>query len=67
MKTLFIKYKGLILIVFLAGFISLVDRLVLSGQFKGIQEYKHFIYLGALLLGLAIVLSILLKEDTAHK
>ena len=57
------KYKGLILIVFLGLFISTIDNYVLSGQFKGIEEHKHFIYIGCLVLGLAVTLSILLKED----
>ena len=57
------KYKGLILIVFLGLFISTIDNYVLSGQFKGIEEHKHFIYIGCLVLGLAVTLSVLLKED----
>ncbi len=57
------KYKGLILIVFLGLFISTIDNYVLSGQFKGIEDHKHFIYIGCLVLGLAVTLSILLKED----
>jgi len=57
------KYKGLILIVFLGLFISTIDNYVLSGQFKGIEKHKHFIYIGCLVLGLAVTLSILLKED----
>ena len=57
------KYKGLILIFFLGLFISTIDNYVLSGQFKGIEEQKHFIYIGCLVLGLAVTLSILLKED----
>ena len=67
MNTLFQKYKGLFLVLFLGLFISLVDGYILSGQFKGVQEYKHFIYIGALLIGLAVVLSILLKESPAEE
>lgn len=66
-KTLFQKYKGLLLVIFLGLFISFVDSFVLSGQFKGIEENKHFIYLGALLIGLVVVLSILLKEGPAEE
>jgi len=61
-KTLFQKYKGLVLVLFLGLFISLIDNFILSGQFKGVEKYKHFIYIGTLLIGLAVVLSILLKE-----
>ena len=39
---IFQKYKGLLLVLFLGLFISLVDGYVLSGQFKGVEEYKHF-------------------------
>ena len=67
MSTLFQKYKGLFLALFLGLFISFVDSYVLSGEFKGIEEYKHFIYIGALLVGLAVVLSILLKEAPAEE
>ena len=63
MKQLLIKYKGIILLLFLGIFISTVDSYVLSGQFKGIEEHKHFIYIGCLILGLAITLSILLHEE----
>ena len=48
---------------FLGIFISTVDSYVLSGQFKGIEEHKHFIYIGCLILGLAVTLSILLREE----
>jgi uncharacterized membrane protein len=64
---LFQKYKGLVLILFLGLFISFVDSFILDGRFKGVKEYKHFIYIGALLIGLAIVLSILLKEGPAEE
>jgi hypothetical protein len=64
---LFQKYKGLVLILFLGLFISFVDSFILDGRFKGVEEYKHFIYIGALLIGLAIVLSILLKEGPAEE
>ena len=67
MSKLFQKYKGLLLVLFLGLFISFVDGYVLNGQFKGVEEYKHFIYIGALLIGLAIVLSILLKEGPAEE
>lgn len=67
MSTLFQKYKGFVLALFLGLFISFVDRFVLSGEFKGVEEYKHFIYIGTLLIGLAIVLSILLKEGPAEE
>lgn len=63
MKQLLIKYKGIILMLFLGIFISTVDSYVLSGQFKGIEEQKHFIYIGCLILGLAVTLSILLREE----
>lgn len=67
MGRLFQKYKGLVLILFLGLFISFVDSFILDGRFKGVEEYKHFIYIGALLIGLAIVLSILLKEGPAEE
>lgn len=60
------KYKGLLLVLFLGLFISFIDNYILSGQFKGAEKYKHFIYIGALLIGLSVVLSILLKEDKAE-
>ena len=63
MKQLLIKYKGIVLLLFLGIFISTVDSYVLSGQFKGIEEHKHFIYIGCLILGLAVTLSILLREE----
>ena len=49
--------------LFLGIFISTVDSYVLSGQFKGIEEHKHFIYIGCLILGLTVTLSILLREE----
>jgi len=49
MKQLLIKYKGIVLMLFLGIFISTVDSYVLSGQFKGIEEHKHFIYIGCLI------------------
>lgn len=67
MSKLFKKYKGLLLVLFLGLFISFVDGYVLNGQFKGVEEYKHFIYIGALLIGLGVVLSILLKEGPAEE
>ena len=67
MGTLFQKYKDVLLIVFLGLFIRFVDSFIMDGTFKGVKEYKHFIYIGALLIGLAIVLSILLKEGPAEE
>lgn len=67
MNPLLQKYKGLVLTLFLGLFISFIDSYILNGQFKGVEEHKHFIYIGALLLGLGIVLSILLKEDKAKE
>ena len=63
MRSLFQKYKALILMVFLGGFISFVDSFILDGRFRGVEEYKHFIYIGVLLIGLAVVLTLILKED----
>ena len=63
MKQLLIKYKGIILMLFLGIFISTIDSYVLNGQFKGIEEHKHFIYIGCLILGLTVTLSILLREE----
>ena len=63
MKVIFHKYKGIILMLFLGIFISTVDSYVLSGQFKGIEEHNHFISIGCLILGLAVTLSILLREE----
>lgn len=67
MNSLLHKYKGIVLMLFLGIFISIVDSYILNGQFNGVEEHKHFIYIGALLLGLGIVLSILLKEDKAEE
>ena len=67
MGRLFQKYNGLVLALFLGLFISFIDGYVLSGQFKGVEVYKHFIYIGALLIGLGVVLSILLKEGPAEE
>ena len=67
MSELFQKYKGLLLVLFLGLFISFIDGYILSGEFKGVEEYKHFIYIGALLIGLGVVLSILLKEGPAEE
>ena len=67
MGRLFQKYRGLVLALFLGLFISFIDGYVLSGQFKDLEGFKHFIYIGALLIGLAIVLSILLKEGPAEE
>ncbi|MDB9824226.1 hypothetical protein OAC16_03625 [Flavobacteriaceae bacterium] len=63
MQSPFQKYKALILMLFLGGFISFVDSFILDGQFKGIEEHKHLIYLGTLVAGLAVVLAIVIKED----
>ena len=67
MRSPFQKHKALILMLFLGGFISIVDSFIMNGTFKGVEEYKHFIYIGALLIGLGIVLSLLLKEDTTKE
>lgn len=67
MKSILKKYKALVLVLFLGGFISVIDRYVLSGQFKGIEEHKHFIYIGTLIFGLAVVLSVLLKDDSPEE
>lgn len=63
MKEFLQKYKALVLVLFLGGFISAIDRFVLNGGFKGIEEQKHFIYLGVLVAGVAVVLTVLLRED----
>lgn len=63
MNAFFQKYRALFLMLFLGLFISTIDNYVLSGQFKGIEEHKHFIYIGTLVLGLGVVLAILLRED----
>lgn len=63
MNAFFQKYKALFLMLFLGLFISTIDNYVLSGQFKGIEEHKHFIYIGTLVFGLGVVLAILLRED----
>ena len=63
MKVFLQKYKALVLVLFLGGFISAIDRFVLNGGFKGVEEQKHFIYLGVLVAGVAIVLTVLLRED----
>ena len=63
MKEFLQKYKALVLVLFLGGFISAIDRFVLNGGFKGVEEQKHFIYLGVLVAGVAVVLTVLLRED----
>ena len=63
MKEFLQKYKALVLVLFLGGFISAIDRFVLYGGFKGVEEQKHFIYLGVLVAGVAVVLTVLLRED----
>ena len=63
MKVFLQKYKALVLVLFLGGFISAIDRFVLNGGFKGVEEQKHFIYLGVLVAGAALVLTVLLRED----
>lgn len=63
MKVFLQKYKALVLVLFLGGFISAIDRFVLSGGFKGVEEQRHFIYLGVLVAGVAVVLTVLLRED----
>ena len=63
MKEFLQKYKALVLVLFLGGFISAIDRFVLNGGFKGVEEQKHFIYLGILVAGVAVVLTVLLRED----
>lgn len=63
MKGFLQKYKALILVLFLGAFISAIDRFVLNGGFKGIEEQKHFIYIGVLVAGVAVVLTLLLRED----
>ena len=63
MKTLFQKYKAIILMLFLGGFISFVDGFILDGRFQGVEEHKHLIYLATLVAGLVVVLTLVLKED----
>ena len=63
MKEFLQKYKALVLVLFLGGFISAIDRFVLNGGFKGVEEQKHFIYLGVLVAGVAVVMTVLLRED----
>jgi len=63
MKVFLQKYKALVLVLFLGGFISAIDRFVLNGGFKGVEEQRHFIYLGVLVAGVAVVLTVLLRED----
>ena len=60
---LFSKIQGAFSNAFLGLFISTIDNYVLSGQFKGIEEHKHFIYIGTLVLGLGVVLAILLRRQ----
>ena len=63
MKEFLQKYKALVLVLFLGGFISAIDRFVLNGGFKGVEEQRLFIYLGVLVAGVAVVLTVLLRED----
>lgn len=63
MKVFLQKYKALVLVLFLGGFISAIDCFVLNGGFKGVEEQRHFIYLGVLVAGVAVVLTVLLRED----
>jgi hypothetical protein len=64
MQSFFQKYKAIILLLFLGGYITVIDKLVLNGYFKGIEEQKHFVYIAALIVGLGVVLFLLLKEDS---
>lgn len=66
MKEFIQKYKALVLVVFLGAFISSIDRFVLNGGFKGIEEQKHFIYIGVLVAGVAVVLTLLLRDDESE-
>ena len=65
MNTFFKKYKAIVLVVFLGIFISAIDRYIMGAHFQGIEEHKHFIYIAALLMGLVVMLSVLLKDDAS--
>lgn len=65
MNTFFKKYKAIVLVVFLGIFISVIDRYIMGGHFQGVEEHKHFIYIAALLVGLVVMLSVLLKDDAS--
>lgn len=65
MNILFKKYKGIVLVVFLGLFISGIDRYIMGGHFQGVEEHKHYIYIAALLFGLVLMLSVLLKDDAS--
>ena len=63
MKSFYSKYRILFILVFLFAFISLVDTVVLSGSFKGIENYKHLIYMAFLVGGVVLLLTQIIKED----
>ncbi|MDA9359005.1 MAG: hypothetical protein P8O94_03535 [Flavobacteriaceae bacterium] len=63
MKSFYSKYRILFILVFLFAFISLVDVVVLSGSFKGIENYKHLIYMAFLVGGVILLLTQIIKED----
>ena len=63
MKAFLNKYRIILILLSLLLFISFVDKVMLSGWFKGIETYKHFLYIGVLVFGVLILLRAIIKED----
>ncbi|MBA22059.1 MAG: hypothetical protein CMP52_01765 [Flavobacteriales bacterium] len=63
MKSFFNKYRPIFILAFLFGFISIIDSFVLNGSFKGIEKYKHFIYLVCLIAGVGFLLFQIIKVE----
>ena len=63
MKAILNKYRFFFILLFIFGFIFGIDNVVLSGSFKGIETYKHFIYIGCLVVGVLFLIYLIMKED----
>jgi hypothetical protein len=63
MKSFFNKHRPIFILAFLFSFISVIDKYVLNGSFKGIEIHKHLIYLICLLLGVGFLLFQIMKEE----
>lgn len=63
MKSIYSKYRIIFILIFLFAFITLVDQLVLNGSFRGVENYKHLIYIVFLIGGVLFLLTQIIKED----
>lgn len=63
MKATLNKYRLFFILLFIFVFIFCIDNVVLSGSFKGIEIYKHFIYIVCLVLGVLLLIYQIIKED----